>query len=102
MAATRLADVGARNPQPLVLGGRGQHAPQQLAVARLQLALRLQFQARSGDPLRERIAHPLELLETGNTRRMEAGRNGGVENQPRKRLGVEARKLVFEPGDLAP
>jgi hypothetical protein len=59
VAATRLTDVGAGDPQPLVLGGSAQHPLQQLAVAGLELGLILQPAPRHADPGRERVADGL-------------------------------------------
>lgn len=95
-----LADVGPRDPHPLVLGGRRQHLLQQLAVAGLEFVLLAQSVTRPADPLGERVADPLELVETGDARRGKAGRDPGIEREARKGLGTEAGKLMFEPPDL--
>jgi hypothetical protein len=60
--AARLADVGARDAQPLVLGGGLEHLPQELPVSALQLRPLAQLEPRGRDPGREGVAHPLELL----------------------------------------
>ena len=96
------ADVVARDPQPLVLGGSGQHPLQELAVARLEIVLRIQRAAGTGNPIGERVANPLQLLQARDTRLAEPGRHGGIEIEARKCLAVEAGKLVLEPADLAP
>jgi hypothetical protein len=101
VATTGLADVGARDPQPLVLGWRRQHAAQQLAVAGLQLALLLQHDSYGRDPLGERVAHLLQLLEPGHPRLGEMTRHGGVDRDAGKRLRGETGELVLEAGDLA-
>lgn len=99
---TRLTDIGAGDPQPLVLGRRRQHAAQQLTIAGLQLTLRLQRQARRGDPLGKRVAHLLQLVEAGNPRFGEMAGDRSVDDDARKGLGREAGELVLEAGDLAP
>ncbi len=95
-----LADVGAGDPHPLVIGWRRQHLLQQLAVARLQFVLLAQCVTGLADPLGKSIANPLELIEAGDARRGKAGRDPGVEREPRKGLGAEARELMFQPPDL--
>ncbi len=99
--AAGLADVGARDPQPLVLRRRLQHAPQQFAVAGLDHRLIAQRQTSLGDPLGKVVAHLLQLLETGNARFGETGWNLGVEIESRKGLNRESGKLVLETADLA-
>jgi hypothetical protein len=102
VAAARLADVGARNPQPLVVGGRGQHAAQELAVAGLQLPLLPERHPRCGDPLGQRVPYPLQLLQAGYPRLREMPGDGGLKGEPRKCLNSKAGELVLETGDLAP
>lgn len=102
MPAAGLADIGARDPQPLVLGGCRQHAAQQLAVAGLQFALRFERHARGGNPLRERVAHLLQLIEAGYPRLGEMTGNRGVDDDPRKSLDGKARELMLEASDLTP
>jgi hypothetical protein len=101
VAAAGLADVGAGDAQPLVLGGRGQHPPQQLTIARLDLGLPGERGPGGGDPRRERVAHLLQLPEAGDPRLPEARGNPGVEREPGEGLGREARELVLEAADLA-
>jgi hypothetical protein len=102
VAAAGRADVVARDPQPLVLGGGGQHAFQELAVAGLEVVLSAQRPARVGEPIRKRVANALQLVEAGDARLAEGSWNAGVEIETEKSLGAEARQLVFEPADLAP
>jgi hypothetical protein len=99
--AAGLADVGPRNPQPLVLRRRLQHAPQQLAITGLDDRLIAQRQAGLSDPHGEVVAHLLQLLETSNARFGEMGGNPGVEIEPRKGLDGEAGKLMLKAADLA-
>ena len=89
--AAHLADVVTGDPHPLVLGGRCQHAPQQLAVASLQLTLPLECLARYGDPIGKRVTNPLELFEAGHPRLAKACRDSSVEIDPREGLNREAR-----------
>ena len=100
--AAGLADVSARDPQPFVLGGRRQHAAQHLAVAGLQFALSFESDAGRRDPLGKRVAHPLELLEAGDTRLGKVAGDRGVDGDARKSLGGEPGELMLEAGDLAP
>ena len=62
MAATRLADVGPRDPQPLEVGRFGEHVVEQLAVGGLELgpSARARGPRRSAPPA---VAHLLELAE---------------------------------------
>jgi len=100
VAATRLADIGTRDPHPLVLGRRRQHVLEQLAVAGLQLILLAQGLTSDGDPLSQGIANLLKLLEPGDARHGEAGRDLGVEREAGEGLSAEAGQLVLEAADL--
>jgi hypothetical protein len=100
VAAPRLADVGARDPHPLVLGRRRQHVLEQLAVAGLELVLLAQCLASDRDPLGQGVADLLQLLEPGDPGHGEAGRDLGVEPETREGLGAEAGQLVLETADL--
>ena len=102
MPAAGLADVGMRDANPLVLGGRRQHLPQPLAIPRLQLGSLPQRKARRGDPCRQCVAHLLELLEAGDARLGEGGGNRGIDCDTRKGVGGEAGELVLKAADLAP
>ncbi len=97
-----LTDVGARDPYPLVLGGRGQHFLEQLAIAGLQFIPLDQGATRLGNAIGEGVANSLELLEPGYARLGKAGRNRRIERQAGKGLGAEAGELVLEAADLAP
>ena len=101
VTAPGLANVGARDPHPLVLGRRRQHVLEQLAVAGLQLVLLAQGVASGGDPIRQGVANLLELLEPGDTGHGKAGGDPGVELKARKGLSTEASQLVLEAADLA-
>jgi hypothetical protein len=83
-----------------VLGGGGEHLLEQLAVAGLDDRALAQRDVRGRDPLGKRVAHLLQLLEPGDSRLGEAGRDAGVQLQPGKRLGAQPAQLVFEPADL--
>jgi hypothetical protein len=100
VAASRLADVGTRDPHPLVLGRRRQHPLKQLAVAGLQLVLLAQGLPSDGDPLGQGIANLLQLLEPGDPGHGETGRNLGVEGETGEGLGAETGQLVLEAADL--
>jgi len=85
-----------------VLGRGGDHLLEQLAVARLQLLALDQGGACSGDPIRECIPHPLELVEAGHARLSEAAGDLGIDLEARKGLRAQPRQLMLEPADLAP
>jgi hypothetical protein len=100
VAAAGLADVGAGDPQPLVLGRRGEHPLEQLAVAGLDHRALAQGDVGGGDPVAERVPHLLQLLQPGDPRLGETGRHARVELEPGKSLSRETTQLVFEPADL--
>lgn len=102
VAAAGLADVGVGDPQPLVLGRRGQHPLQQLAVARLELGLLLQLPPRFTYPRHQRIADGLEIAEPEGARLVRHGGNAGVDPQAGEGLGEERAELRFQAPDLAP
>lgn len=101
MAAAVLAEIGARDPHPPVLGGVGQHAPQQLAVANLGAGLLAEGEVRLADPHGERVAHPLQLGEAGHPRRAGRRADAGLDLEAGKGLGGEPRELALEAADLA-
>lgn len=101
MTATRLADVGARDPHPLVLGRRLDHATQQLPVAGLQLPLPAQPDPRLGDAAGERVTHTLQLVEAGEPRTARRRGHARVDRETRERFGGEMGQLALEPPDLA-
>lgn len=89
MAAAGLADIGARDLQPLVLGRGGQHPLQQLAVAGLELGLRPQLAPCSADPSCQRIADRLQVAEIQRPRLTRDRRNSGIDLQAREGVGKE-------------
>ena len=101
VTATRLAEVGTRDPHPLVIRRRGEHLLQQLAVTSLDHGALAQGQMGSRDPLGKGITHLLELLETGDPRLGKTCRHTGIELQSRESLGFETAQLVLEPPNLA-
>jgi hypothetical protein len=102
VAATGLAEVGARDLKPLVLGRRRQHPLEQLAVGGLGLGPLAQGMAGVGEPVGEGVAHLLQLTEADQARLVRRGRDPGVDRHPREGLSCEARKLALEVADLAP
>jgi hypothetical protein len=100
VTAARLADIGARDSHPLVLGRRRQHFLEQLAIAGLEFFLLAQGLMGDRDPLGQGIANLLQLLEPGNPGHGETGRNLGVEGEAREGLGAETGQLVLETADL--
>jgi len=101
VAAAGFADVLAGDAHPLVIGRSGQHPLEQLAVAGLQLGLRVQRPARLGDALGERVAHALELGEVGDTGGAPRSRYGGIDREARKGLRREGHQLLLDAPDLA-
>jgi hypothetical protein len=83
-----------------VLGRRGEHLLQQLAVAGLDHGALAQGDVGGGDPLGERVTDLLQLLEPGDPRLGETSRHGRIELEPGKGLSRETTQLVFEPADL--
>jgi hypothetical protein len=102
VATAGLADVGAGDSQPLVLGRRSEHPLQQLAVAGLELCPFLQPQPRGADPGRERIANGLEVAEVERPRLLRAGSDAGVDLDPGEGVGEERAELGLETADLPP
>lgn len=68
VTASGRADVGARDLQPLVLGGGVEHPLQQLAVACLELRLLPQPPPDRADPAGQRVTDRLQVAETERTR----------------------------------
>ena len=101
MTAARLAQVLTGDAHPLVLGGRGEHPLQQLAVVGLQLVALLERRARRGDALGERVTNLLELTEPGDARLPERGGHAGVQAEAREGLDAESGELPLETTDLA-
>lgn len=102
VTATGLADIGARDPQPLVLGRRPQHAPQQLAVAGLQFGALLQLSPSHGNPPCQRVTYRLQLSQVQRPPLARDGRNPSVDLQAWKGIGEKRPELLFQAADLAP
>lgn len=103
MAAAGLAQVFARDPHPLEPRRVGEHLPQELAVARLDLLALLELAPSGADSRRQGIAHALELAEAERAGRASArGGHRGLDPQARKRLRRELAELTLEAADLAP
>lgn len=90
VAAARLADVATGDAHPLVRGGRLEHPPQELAVPPLELLTLAQREPRSRDSRRQRVPHPLQLLEAGDARLAVGGGHLGLDSHAWKGLGGEA------------
>jgi hypothetical protein len=84
-----------------VLGGGVEHAAQQLAVLGLELLLLPKGQPGRGDPIRQGVAHALQLPEVRDPRLAMRGRDGGVDLDPGEGLDHEPRELALEAADLA-
>jgi len=85
-----------------VLGRRGEHVPQKRPVALLQLVALAQGRARFDDSRGERVAHPLQLAEVGDSRHSDRRRHPGVDSKPWERLRGELGQLTLHAPDLAP
>jgi hypothetical protein len=101
-AAARLANVETGDANPLVRGGVGQHPPQQLAVAGLDLDPLAQPEAGGGDPLGEPVADPLQLAEPEQARLGSRRRHPVLDLDVAEPRREEAGKLPFQPPDLLP
>lgn len=102
MTATRLANVGTGDPQPLALGRRGEHVAQKLAIALLQLVAPAQRNASVRDPLGKGVSNALQLAEIGDPRRSGQSRNPGIYRKPWERLSRKVAQLPLEAPELAP
>jgi hypothetical protein len=102
VSAARLAEVGAGDLKPFVLGRRGQHPLEQLAVGGLGLGPLAQGAAGVGDPVGERVADLLQLAEADQARLVRRGGHPRVDRHPREGPRGEAPELVLEAADLAP
>lgn len=71
-------------------------------IAGLELVALAQGTARVLDPRRKRIADRLQLAEVQHARLTREGRHVAGNPHAAKCFGDEARKLAFEPPDLAP
>lgn len=101
MPAAGLADFGTGHPHPLVFGGGVEHAAQQLAVASLELGLLLKRLAGRGNPVRKRVAHPLQLPKACDPRLAARDRYAGINLDPRECLHHEVSELALQAADLA-
>lgn len=101
-AAARFAHVSTGDPQPLVLGRRGQHPLQQLTVARLELGPILKPAAGDADPSRERVANRLEVAEAECPGLLRKGADAGVDLDAGESVGEERAELGLEAADLTP
>jgi hypothetical protein len=102
VAAARLADVGAADPQPPVLRRRGKHPLEQLPITGLELSSLAQLNTRFRDSIRKRVPDRLQLTQPERPRHAGRSWHARIHLHPRKRLGEERRKLSFKPPDLPP
>lgn len=100
-ATAGLADIGTRNPDPLVVRRRIKHPSQQLAIVGLDLRLPAERDAGVGDPFRQLVPQPLQLTEPEQSWRAGGG-NPMVELDPAESLADEAAELTLETAHLAP
>jgi hypothetical protein len=102
VTATRLAEVGARDAQPLELGRGGEHPLQQPPVVLLDRGALAQGAPRLANAGSESIAHPLQLAEADQARLARRGRHSRVDLDTGKRLRGKPAELGLEAADLAP
>jgi len=101
VAAARLADVGAADPQPAVRGGVGEHRTEEIAVGRLDGVALGQRAARLGEATGERIADLLELAQVEHPRRPR-GDDPMWHVDPTEPRGDQSRELQLQLPDLPP
>jgi hypothetical protein len=75
VTASRFTQVSAGDPQPLELGGIGEHPLEQLPVGSLERGSLSQRVARCGHPHRQGVANLLQLTEANQPRLGRSGRN---------------------------
>jgi hypothetical protein len=81
-----LAEIGAGDPQPLVIGRGRQHPLEQLSVRGLERGALLEPAPPLGDLGRECIADGLQLSQPERSRLPRAGGHTGVDPEARERL----------------
>lgn len=101
VTAPRLADVGPGDPYPPVLGRRGKHLLQQLAVALLEFVALAEGDAGVRDPPGKGVPAVLQLPEPGDPRRSGGNLNSGVDRETGEGLGIKTCQLALEAPDLA-
>jgi hypothetical protein len=89
VAATGLADVRTRDPQPLVIGRGSQHPFQQLVVAGLELGALPQLAPRIADPCGQRVADRLQVAQAQRPRLVRDRRHPGVDPEAWEGIGEE-------------
>ncbi len=99
VAAAGKADVGAADPQPVVLLRGQQHALQKFAVGLLDGVAVGERAARLGGAPRERVAQLLQLAEPEDPRRTR-GVDPMRHDDPAEALGDHPRQLELELADL--
>lgn len=102
VTAAGLADIGARDLQPLVLRGLGQHPLEQLTVAGLQFGLRLKLAPCVADPAGQRVANRLQLAQVEGARLGGDRSDTGVDLHSLESVGEKRAELGFQAPDLAP
>ncbi len=102
MAATRLAEVVARDAQPLEVLGAGEHPLQKFAIAGLELGAPLQAPARVLDPVGEGVANGLQLAQVECSGLARDGWHLRGDFEAWEGLGDQRGELPFETADLTP
>ena len=101
VAATRQADVGTADPQPVEALRGGQQLIEQFAVCGLDGGALGQRASRLRDPAGEGIANLLEIAEVEHPR-WAGGADPVGHGDPAEPLGDQPRELTLELADLSP
>ncbi len=102
LSTAGFAEVGAGDPQPLVVSRGGQHPLEQLPVRSLERSALLELALPLGDLGGEGVAHRLKLAEVERSWLPRRGRHAGVDPEARECLGDKPAELPLEASDLAP
>ena len=99
VSATRLADVGAADADPLVVLRGGEHVFEQFAIGLLDEGALGEGTVGLGEADRERVADLLQLAEVENARRSGGG-DPVRDVDPADALGDQPGELTLELADL--
>jgi hypothetical protein len=102
VATARLAEVVATDLDPLEVGRRSQHPPQQLAVGGLGRGAFAQSPLRLSDPLGKGVPQALQLPEVEDPRLRRNGSHPVIDLGATKGLAEQPGELALESSDLAP
>ena len=99
VAAAGQADIGAADPQPVVLGGGGKHVLEELTIGLLDRGALGERPTGLGDAGSERVADALQPAEVEHPRRPR-GDDPVRDVDPSQPRGDEPGQLTLEPTDL--